>query len=130
MVFETFHIPSFYLAMQPVLALYASGRTTGVVFDSGDTVTYAAPVHNSVVVREGIQSQNIGGRDMDRYLLRAFMDRGCYWASGGSYDLIRDIKEKACYVALDFEEEPKLLKAKDTLYILPDGNTVTLEDEV
>lgn len=44
-MFESFNIPSFYLGVQAVLALYASGRTTGVVLDSGDGVTHTVPIY-------------------------------------------------------------------------------------
>lgn len=37
-MFETFNVPAFYVAIQAVLSLYASGRTTGIVLDSGDGV--------------------------------------------------------------------------------------------
>lgn len=36
-MFEKFHVPALHVAIQAVLALYASGRTTGVVLDSGET---------------------------------------------------------------------------------------------
>uniref|UniRef100_A0A286Y2H0 Actin beta n=6 Tax=Rodentia TaxID=9989 RepID=A0A286Y2H0_CAVPO len=35
-MFETFNTPAMYVAIQAVLSLYASGRTTGIVMDSGD----------------------------------------------------------------------------------------------
>ena len=39
-MFETFNVPTIYVAIQAVLSLYASGRTTGIVLDSGDGVTH------------------------------------------------------------------------------------------
>merc|ERR1712154_515832 len=35
-MFETFNVPEFYVAVQAVLSLYSSGRTTGIVLDCGD----------------------------------------------------------------------------------------------
>merc|ERR1712012_600582 len=35
-MFETFNMPAMYVAIQAVLSLYASGRTTGIVIASGN----------------------------------------------------------------------------------------------
>jgi len=43
-MFEKFNVPAFYLAIQAVLSLYSSGRTTGIVLDAGDGVTHTVPV--------------------------------------------------------------------------------------
>jgi actin-related protein len=45
LMFEKFQAQSFYLATQQVLALYASGRTTGIVVDSGYAVTSTVPIY-------------------------------------------------------------------------------------
>ena len=44
-LFETFNTPAFYVSIQAVLSLYASGRTTGIVFDSGDGVSHVVPIY-------------------------------------------------------------------------------------
>merc|ERR1712111_146162 len=44
-IFETFNMPAMYVAIQAVLSLYASGRTTGIVMDSGDGVSHGVPVY-------------------------------------------------------------------------------------
>ncbi|KAJ7934461.1 beta-actin [Mycena leptocephala] len=36
-MFETFNVPAFYVSIQAVLSLYASGRATGIVLDSDDS---------------------------------------------------------------------------------------------
>ena len=44
-MFETFNVPAFYVQIQAVLSLYASGRTTGIVLDSGDGVSHVVPIY-------------------------------------------------------------------------------------
>jgi actin len=44
-MFETFNVPSLYVAVQAVLSLYSSGRTTGIVLDSGAGVTNTVPIY-------------------------------------------------------------------------------------
>ena len=45
MMFETFNVPVFYVSIQSVLSLYALGKTSGIVFDSGDGVSHIVPIY-------------------------------------------------------------------------------------
>ena len=40
-----FSQPAMYVAIQAVLSLYASGRTTGIVLDAGDGVSHTVPIY-------------------------------------------------------------------------------------
>ena len=52
-MFETFSVPAFFTADTASLALYASGRTTGIVVESGEHVTHAVPIYEVRAGSEG-----------------------------------------------------------------------------
>ncbi|KIJ92509.1 hypothetical protein K443DRAFT_13543 [Laccaria amethystina LaAM-08-1] len=58
-MFESFNVSAFYVAMQAVLSLYASGRTTGVAVDSGESYTHSVPVYEGIPLRHAIQRTSI-----------------------------------------------------------------------
>ncbi|KAA6332327.1 MAG: putative actin-4, partial [Streblomastix strix] len=64
-MFETFNVPAMYVQLQPVLSLYATGRTTGIVFDSGDGVSSVIPMIECYSILHVSISIDIGGRDLN-----------------------------------------------------------------
>jgi actin len=53
-MFENFNIPAMYVALQGVLSLYASGRSTGIVLDSGDGVSQTVPIYEGKLCTHSI----------------------------------------------------------------------------
>ena len=70
-MFETFNIPDFFLANPALLSLYASGRTIGLVMDSGDGVSHTVPMAVC----------DIAGRDITDFLFELLNRRGFAFAT-------------------------------------------------
>lgn len=67
-LFDTFNVPAFYCATQGIMALFAYGKVTGLVLDSGDGVTHALPIFEGYSVQRGIRRLDIAGRNLTDYV--------------------------------------------------------------
>jgi len=132
MMFEQFNVPALYISIQAILTLYAAGRTTGVVMDSGDGVTHMVPIYEGFFLPHAICRLDIAGRDLTDYLGKILMERGYTYTTSAEREIVRDVKEEHCYVALDYEEELRTYKESsenDRSFKLPDKTVIVIGDE-
>ncbi|KAG7378731.1 Alpha-centractin [Phytophthora pseudosyringae] len=149
--FEAFNVPSLFVSPQAVLSLYASGRTTGVVLDVGDGVAHVVPVYEGFTLPHAITRMDIAGRDVTRHLQLLLRRAGYNFQTSAESEVVREIKEKLCYVAFNptkeeqLEAEKSALAVKDMLsakskptttsgddtsaYYLPDGTLLNIGPE-
>ncbi|KAI0653085.1 actin 1 [Cubamyces menziesii] len=128
-MFETFRVPALYVAIQAVLSLYADGRTTGIVLDSGDGVTHAVPVNEGFPLAHAIVPLELSGRLLTDVLMGKLLDLGYPSLTNAEREIARDVKEKLCYVAPDFEQEQQAapqFATTETPYELPDGQVIVI----
>lgn len=133
MLFETFNVPAMYIAVQAVIGLYASGRTTGCVLDLGHGKSHTVPVFEGYALPHSIDKLDIAGEDLTQYLHQLLVKKGYGFTTMAERDLVRQLKEKFVYVAENCtaeadrcEEDPRPVERK---YTLPDGSVLYLAKE-
>lgn len=130
-MFETFKTPKMFITNTAVLSLYATGRKTGIAVSSGDGISYIVPIYEGFALPHAIERLDLAGRDLTDYLLKMLRDRGCEFQSG-EREIVSDVKEKLCYVALDYDKEMNKASSSSELekpYKLPDGQIITIRNE-
>ncbi|KAK6135360.1 hypothetical protein DH2020_030871 [Rehmannia glutinosa] len=133
-MFENFLVPAMYVSIQAVMSLYASGRTTGIVLDSGDAVSHTVPIYEGYSLPHAVIRLHVAGRDLTNYLLIILRERGYNFATAAEQEIIRDLKEKLGYVALNYEQEMEnanssSISAIEKSFELPDGQVIPVGAE-
>jgi len=131
-MFEGFNVPAMYVSIQAILSLYAAGRTTGCIFDSGDGVSHIVPVYDGYSIPHAISRIDIAGRDMTDWMGKLLTERGYSFFTSAEREIVREIKETNAYVAFDYDTE--ILKSTyssevETYYTLPDNQIITVGNE-
>ena len=75
-MFDKFNVPKLYVAIQAVLSLYASGRTTGIVLDSGDGVSHTVPIYEGYSLPHAVDRINLAGRNLTDFLMKLCSEVG------------------------------------------------------
>lgn len=127
---EKFLIPKTYVSIQAILSLYSTGTTTGLVTDSGDGVSHIVPVYEGFAISHAISRINMAGRTLTDFMTKLLTGRGYKFTTSAEKEIVRDMKEKLCYVSENFDlEKKKDESVYETKYILPDGQELTIGNE-
>ena len=129
-MFETFEVRNLYIAIQAVMSLYANGRSTGLVVDAGDGVSHTVPVFEGFSIPHAVQKMEIAGRVITDYCQKLLLEAGRSFTSSAELETVKDIKEKLCFVAQDYEAEWAAASSSSELnraYTLPDKSQIEVK---
>ncbi|XP_036288144.1 uncharacterized protein LOC118715656 [Pipistrellus kuhlii] len=126
-LFECFRVPAMQTVQQALLALYAHGRTTGLVLGSGHGTSYVAPILSGDLAPLHTYRLDVAGADLTEYLAELLLAGGRALPKAG---LVSHLKETCCYVALDAQAELARAQARAPVdFVLPDQQVVSLGAE-
>ena len=126
-MFEKFNVHGLYIGIEPVLSLYNIGKHTGIIIDLGENITYFAPIFYGCPLPHAVFRINLSGKDLTEYMIKLLTESGNVFSTIAEKEMIKIIKEKLCYVALDFKEELKTIEPFN--YELPDGKYITVKEQ-
>jgi actin-related protein len=116
------------------MSLYAAGRTTGLVCDSGDGFTGSVSVFEGFSIPHAVEKMEISGRFLTDDMQKLLCETGESFKSNElELDIVRDIKEKLCFVASNYKKEYQAAQYNsehDKSYTMPDKRVITVPGHV
>eukprot|EP00388_Colpodella_angusta_P045860 GDKK01067493.1.p1 GENE.GDKK01067493.1~~GDKK01067493.1.p1 ORF type:complete len:382 (-),score=-15.22 GDKK01067493.1:54-1199(-) len=129
--FENLNIPALVVYNTSALSLFSTGRSTGLVVESGATRTHIGPVWDGYTLPHYQRRIDYGGEDITARMVQLLRSEGYPFSSAQDRDAARLIKEQLCYVAGDPEFEKGFCvesRSVEKLFRLPDGQEVYLNE--
>ena len=100
--------------------------------DFGDGVLHTMPIFEGYALLQGILRLDLAGEELSEYLMKILTERRYSFTTTAEWEIGRDVKEKLCYIAFDYNTELKSTTEssdKNQTYMLSDGNISTVGAE-
>jgi actin beta/gamma 1 len=124
-MFEKYHVPALYVPYQGQLALISTGRTSGMVLDSGEGISEFSAFLDGKRLK-GSKSVNLSGKDVTDCLLKELKRKDYSFTTAADREEVRKIKEDVCLISKykldEFNEE----KYDEEEYVLPNGEKIKI----
>ena len=146
-LFEKMNVNSLIFGKQPLLSLFSTSSTFGIILESGDAITQSCVSYEGYSIPLSYLRYDFGGREVTQTLKKLLNRDRINPFSLNDFHLFNAIKESQCYFQIkdkkenlndenvidenvkDENDENDEKKNIATNYILPDGNSIELKDE-
>ena len=140
-LFENLSAPAIFFASQPILSLFSTSNTSGVILESGEGVTQSCVVYEGYSIPNSYIRNNYGGRDVTDYFQTLLKKQGYSFSTTSEFEIVKKIKEEICFTVVGSSSNNPLSNISNlelgnknksesaNTYNLPDGNAIKIGEE-
>ena len=122
-LFDNLNIPAISFASQPILSIFSTSLSNGLILDSGEGISQSCIIQNGIPIKNTYVRCDYGGGDVTNYLKEIFKNSGYSFVNTQDMLLLKKIKEKYCFVCSDENYPPQ------SEFNLSDNNIIKIGDE-
>ncbi len=133
MLMEDLLFKSFALINTSSLSLFATGRTTGLVVECGESMSYISPIYEGFPLYHALNKTKLAGKDVTRLYIEGINENNIK-VNVDDLATIRKIKEKMSAVPQDYKKlldsNYDIISDAKMLYKLPDKTIISIPKSV
>lgn len=127
--FNKYQVNGLYLVLDSLLTMYSGGFQTGLVIEMGAGSTRIIPIYEGFKLDHATQILKVGGSLLDNFMIQQLKNVGYSIDSSVQREIVRVLKEKACFVSLNYDDDINKKNQYKKEYSLPDGQKIELTSE-
>ena len=120
---------AYYPVRGSLLTMYSGGFNTGLIIDMGASNIRITPIYESYILQHAVINVELAGSVLDKFLEKKIQEAGVPIESSVQRNLVRVLKERACFVSLNFDQDFQNREKFKKKYTLPDYKKITLDVE-
>ena len=123
-LFEKYEIGGLFFCNNSVLSSFSYGKSSCVVFDSGHSQSNVVPVHDGMIIKNGINFFNLNGKNIEDLIINDLIKK--QYNEWEGFNILQKIQIVSEIKDMIFTPEENKENKK---YILPDKKEIEIKEE-
>jgi actin-related protein len=123
-LFEKYEIGGLFFCNNSVLSSFSYGKSSCIVFDSGHSQSNVVPVHDGMIIKNGINFFNLNGINIEEIIINDLINRQI--KEYDAYNILQKIQIISDLKEIIFTPEENKENKK---YVLPDKKNIEINDD-